>query len=90
MQDKNIKYRAAALRFGERFQNAATNQQWVKLLSRVSPEARVQIIEFIGKSQDKNMLNSLKPFLADKNEAVRIATITAITKLVSNAACQYC
>jgi HEAT repeat protein len=81
MQDKNIKYRAAALQFAERFQNAATDQQWVKLIGKVSPEAQVQIIEFLGKSQDKNILNALKPFLADKNEEVRIATITGIAKI---------
>jgi HEAT repeat protein len=81
MQDKNIKYRAAALQFGEPFQDAATNQQWIKLLGKVSPEAQVQIIEFISKSRDKNTVNALKPFLANKNEEVRIASITAMAKI---------
>ncbi|MEP7143939.1 MAG: DUF1080 domain-containing protein [Ferruginibacter sp.] len=81
MQDKDIKYRAAALQFAEAYQTAGTNQQWIKLMNTASPEARVQVLAFVSRTAGKSMLPSLKKFLQSKDEPVRIAAIAAVAKV---------
>jgi HEAT repeat protein len=81
MQDKDIKYRGAALQFAAPFQTAATNAQWVKLLNTISPEAQVQVISFVSKIADKASLPALKKLMQSNNEAVQGAAIAAVAKL---------
>jgi HEAT repeat protein len=81
MQDKDIKYRAAALKFAASYQPAATNAEWIKLLNTVSPEAQVQILAFISQTANKSTLPSLKKFMQSNDESVRIAAIAAVAKV---------
>lgn len=81
MQDKDIKYRGAALKFAVPYQTAATNVQWVKLLNTVSPEAQVQLLSFVSKIEDKASLPALKKLMQSNNEAVQLAAIAAVAKV---------
>lgn len=81
LHDKNIQYRAAALQLATPFQTAATNQQWVKLLPGITPEAQVQLLAFISRRADKNLLPDVQKLLQSSNEPVRIAAISAIAKI---------
>ena len=80
MQDKDIKYRGAALQFAMPYQTAASNALWVKLLNTVSPEAQVQLLSFVSKTADKTSLPALKKMMQSNNEAVQLAAIAAVAK----------
>jgi HEAT repeat protein len=83
MKDDDIKYRGAALKLAERFRSNATDKQWLSHLKSASPEAKVQIINYLAGAKDENIATSLDDYaLNDKDSSVRHAAIKAVGKLM--------
>jgi HEAT repeat protein len=81
MKDANSEYRAAALQFALPYQSGANNKQWLKTMSGISSEAKVQVLYMLANTKDKSLLPQIQPYLKDQNAAVKAAAIQSIGKL---------
>ncbi|GAB3929863.1 DUF1080 domain-containing protein [Mucilaginibacter myungsuensis] len=75
--DADPVYRAAALRYALPYVTAANVGAWVKKLSTVSDEAKVDILFMLGQSGQKSTLPTILGLAKSKNDAVKQAAINA-------------
>lgn len=84
ISDADNKYRGAALKLAEKNRNENTDKQWVSSLKKISPEARVQLINYLAGSENQAaVLAGVDDYLTDNNDDVRHAAINAIPSLSS-------
>jgi HEAT repeat protein len=88
MKDNNREYRAAALAFAKPYSSAAVNKQWVNTLSKVSPEAKAQVIEMLGNTKDKSVQPVILAALKDNNADVQLAAISVSAQRAGQAEIQ--
>ncbi len=81
MQDKDIKYRGAALEFAMRFQSPEADKEWLLLLPKIKPAAQVQVIDFLARTGDETILQPLLNLLKDNDKQIRLACITATRRI---------
>jgi HEAT repeat protein len=86
MLDKDIKYRGAALSFATKLRSPATDKQWLQLLPTLNAGAQVQLINFLGQSDNESLQLGLQKLLKNKNSDVRVAAILASSKVGGKAA----
>jgi HEAT repeat protein len=77
MDDKNMEYRAAALKFALPYVTPATSSSWLSKLSKASPEVKVQLVQMLGKAGSKEALPKITKLLKSKDQEVRLAAIDA-------------
>ena len=80
MNDNDPHYRAAALQFASRYANPATNLGWEKQLNTASPEAQVQILNYIAQHPSGKAAASVSKLATSENESVRFAALKALSK----------
>lgn len=81
MLDENAQYRQAALWYADKYRGTVSNRQWLALMPTISPEAQVQVINFVADSKDKLNLPIFFALLKDNNRQVRLAAIAASGKV---------
>lgn len=86
MQDGNAQYRAAALWYAAKYRGTVSNRQWLALLPSISPEAQVQVINYVAQGKDRLNLPIFFALLSDNNPQVRLAAIAAAGKVGNEAA----
>lgn len=75
--DSNAQYRAAALRYALPYVNATNINLWMKKLTVVSNEAKVDILFMLGQTNVKTALPAILALAKDKDAAVKQAAINA-------------
>lgn len=80
MQDNEAEYRAAALQFASRYYAAATQDQWVRQLANASPEAQVQILNYLSLYPYGKVSATTSSLAKSENESVRFAALKALSK----------
>ena len=80
MKDKEAEYRAAALQYASRFGTASNFSQWVNLLSTASPEAQVQILDYLSKHPSGKAAAPVSKLATGDDDAVRFAALKTLSK----------
>lgn len=79
--DKNVMYRAAALKFAVPYVTAASTGAWVKKLGQVDEDAKADIVYMLGESNAKEALPAILKLLKSKNQKIKLAAINAATNI---------
>lgn len=81
MKDDDAEYRQAALWYAAKFQSPEADKQWLGILPGLTPQAQVQVINFIASSKNALTLPSFTALLKNNNKDVRLAAIAAAGKV---------
>lgn len=83
LKDKNAQYRGAALMMAKPLQQGKSIDPWLKLLPRLAPEAKAQVISYLGGVGTGTALPKLlvESYLQDENQDIRTAAVEAVAKL---------
>ncbi len=79
--DKDFKYRKAALSYAEKFTSDASIGLWLKRLSAAPAPVKAEIITMLGNTHAKTALPAVRLALKNKNEAVSLAAIKAAEQI---------
>lgn len=81
MDDGNMEYRAAALKFALPLITTETSSGWLSKLSKASPDVKVQIVQMLGNSGNKAALPSITKLLKNKDKNLQLAAIEAVSSI---------
>ncbi len=81
MDSPHPQFRGAALTLAHKFRGAETTAAWITKLGSASPQARAEIISFLGDGDDEQALPAVREFLKSPVKDVRISAITAAARL---------
>ncbi len=81
MDDKDITYRAAALKFALPQVNAENSPLWISKLSKVSKETQAEIVNMLSQAKATNALPQITKLLKSKDQTLKIAAIDAVAQL---------
>jgi HEAT repeat protein len=79
MDDKNMEYRAAALKFAIPYVTPETSSLWLSKLAKAPTEVKVQLVQMLGKAGTKAALPNLTKLLKSKDQGLRLAAIEAVS-----------
>ncbi len=85
-KSSDIIYRTAALQAAEKINSSSANKEWLKQLPSASPEAKIQLLDYLGKSGDPSLMIQVQKYLSDPDEGVRQAAIKATASTGNDAA----
>lgn len=80
-KDENPEYRAAALKYALPLEGTEFTNQWVKQMEKADPEAKADIINMLGKRNDKTAYSAVAQALDSNDPAVKLAAIKSSAKL---------
>lgn len=80
-RDSNDELRWAALELAKDLEGAGVTTQFVNQLDQSSPAVQADIIEMLGQRGDTAAWSSLRPYLRDDNQNVRLAAATSAASL---------
>jgi HEAT repeat protein len=81
IKDDNPKIRSAAVTGARQSSSDAPAQALYKILAQLKPDTQVQVLGLIGDRKDLSAANYAKEMLDSQNEQVRLASISAMSKL---------
>jgi len=81
VNDKNIKYQAAALKFAIPYLTSATTALWVKKLKKSDDATKTAIIRMFGESSAKEALPVIVKLINSKNQELKLAAIQSAAKI---------
>lgn len=81
MKDDDAQYRQAALWYAAKYRSPDMDKQWLGMLPGLSPQAKVQVINFVASSKDAMMLPPFIGLLKSDDKSVRLAAIAAAGKV---------
>jgi len=86
MDDPDLAYRAAALKFAARFPSTEATREWLNRMKDASPEVQAEIITMLGARGDNTASNTLARQILAEDKVVRLAAIDATTLLAGSRA----
>jgi HEAT repeat protein len=81
MDDNNMEYRAAALKFALPYVTPATSELWLSKLGKASPEAKVQLVQMLGKAGSAAALPKITKLMKSKDQQLKLAAIDAVSAI---------
>jgi HEAT repeat protein len=81
MDDNNMEYRTAALKFALPYVTPATTPAWLSKLRKASPEGKVELVQMLGRSGSKTALPAMVKQFKSKDQNLRFAAIDAALTL---------
>jgi HEAT repeat protein len=81
MDDKNMEYRAAALKFAQPYVTPETSDAWVSKLAKAPSEVKVQMVRMLGKTRSAAALPAITKLMKSKDQELRLAAITAASDI---------
>lgn len=85
MDDENIEYRAAAIKFAMPALTDENAGLWIKQLSKSGTEAKTQIVSMLGQSGTKSALPAVQKLLNNKDEQLKLTAIETAASLGQDA-----
>jgi HEAT repeat protein len=77
----DAKYRAAALKLGQKYTMASGSAPWLAALKKAKPEVQAEIITMLGRAASKDALPTVLKSLTSKDSKVKLAAIWAAGKI---------
>jgi HEAT repeat protein len=81
MEGENEYLQATAVQLGEKLGGAKMTVKWIKKMKNVSAEARVKIVEMLGRRGDETALAAVTEAMRDEDKGVRLAAVEATIQL---------
>ena len=84
MDTFNSQLQAGALGLAARIPGEAATAQWIKKINEVTPATKTKIVSMLGSRGDNTAIPILIESMQDSDPDVRLAAISAVTKLKKN------
>ena len=81
MESTDPRYRAAALKLGQKYTMADGTTPWLNAIKKAKPEVQAEIITMLGRAESKDALPTVLKLLNSKDQNVKLAAIWAAGKI---------
>ncbi len=81
MKTNDSKYRASALKLAQHYIGTSGSAPWLSVLNSSKPEVQAEIISMLGRTESKDVLNTVFKMLGSKDSKIKMAAIEAAGKI---------